>query len=749
MKFTNGFWAMRDGIVPAYAIEYGGHMIRDNELTVYLPAKHIAGRGDPINISMLTVTLSGPLEGIIKVSAVHHAGTVVRGPFVPMKTGNPQIEILETEEELIYCSGNLKAVIDKRPGNYRMSFYEGDRFLTESGYHNLAYMKDGNTGRNYMTEQHLIDVDEYVYGLGERFTPFVKNGQTVEMWNEDGGTASEIAYKNIPFHITNKGYGVLVNHTGDVAYEIGSEKVERIQFAVEGECLEYYLISGGSPMKTVEKYTELTGRPALVPAWSFGLWLSTSFKPHYDEKTTSEYISGMAQRKIPLQVFHFDAYWMDVLEWCNYTWDPKVTTDPRGMLERYHEKGLHVCVWINSYIAQKSCLFAEGKEKGYLLKRTDGSVWQTDLWQPGMAIVDFTNPDACAWFQEKLKALMDMGVDCFKTDFAERIPVRDVVWHDGSDPVKMHNYYSVLYNQTVFSLLQRERGKGDAVVFARSSSIGGQRFPVHWGGDCTASYVSMAETLRGGLSLSLSGYGFWSHDISGFEQTATPDLYKRWCQFGLLSSHSRLHGADSLRVPWEFDEESCEILKEFVNLKCRLMPYLYGMAAESHTLGRPVLRPMFLEFPHDPGCDTLDRQYMLGNALLVAPVFKESGEVDYYLPKGTWINLITGEKKEGGSWQKEVHDYHSLPLMIRENTILPMGKKEDDTVYDYADGVTLVLSEFTDGGRAIAEIPDTSGEIVMRVRAEREGDEITVRVEGNQNYSVKNLGSGIVREQSV
>lgn len=179
------------------------------------------------------------------------------------------------------------------------------------------------------------------------------------------------------------------------------------------------------------------------------------------------------------------------------------------------------------------------------------------------------------------------------------------------------------------------------------------------------------------------------------------------------------------------------------------MPYLYGMAAESHTLGRPVLRPMFLEFPHDPGCDTLDRQYMLGNALLVAPVFKESGEVDYYLPKGTWINLITGEKKEGGSWQKEVHDYHSLPLMIRENTILPMGKKEDDTVYDYADGVTLVLSEFTDGGCAVAEIPDTSGEIVMRVRAEREGDEITVRVEGNQNYSVKNLGSGIVREQSV
>ncbi len=737
---------MREGIVPAYAIEYASHMIRENELTIYLPAKHIADRGDPMNIPMLTVTLTSPMEGVIKVSAVHHAGALVRGPFAEIKENALQVEIKETEDELTYISGNLRAVIDKRPGNYRLSLYDGERFLTESGYHNLAYMQDCNTGRNYMIEQHLIGVDEYIYGLGERFTPFVKNGQIVEMWNEDGGTASEIAYKNIPFHITNKGYGVLVDHVGDVSYEIASEKVECIQFAVEGERLEYFFICGGSPMKTVERYTSLTGKPALPPAWSFGLWLTTSFKPHYDEATTSGYIREMAERGIPLHVFHFDAYWMDALEWCNYTWDPNVTTDPKGMLERYHEKGLHICVWINPYIAQKSYLFEEGRKKGYLLKRTDGGVWQTDLWQPGMAVIDFTNPKARAWFQEKLKLLMDMGVDCFKTDFAERIPVRDILWYDGSDPVKMHNYYSVLYNQAVFSLLERERGEGDAVVFARSSSIGGQRYPVHWGGDCSASYVSMAETLRGGLSLSLSGYGFWSHDISGFEQTATPDLYKRWCQFGLLSSHSRLHGADSLRVPWQFDEEACEILKEFVNLKCRLMPYLYAMAVQSHEYGRPMLRPMILEFSEDCGCDALDRQYMLGNALLVAPIFKESGEVDYYLPKGKWINLITGEKKDGGSWQHEVHDYHSLPLMIRENTILPIGNNETSTVYNYSDKVTLLLSEFTECGCAVAEIPDTEGKTVMRVYAKREGDEIKVEVEGEGDYTIKNLGSGIVRE---
>ena len=590
-----------------------------------------------------------------------------------------------------------------------------------------------------------LHVDEYVYGLGERFTPFVKNGQIVEMWNEDGGTSSEIAYKNIPFYITNKGYGVLVDNEGDVAYEIASEKVERVQFSVEGERLDYYFISGGTPMKTVEKYTDLTGKPALPPAWSFGLWLTTSFTTDYDENTTSSFIQGMADRDIPLHVFHFDCYWMEAFQWCNFQWDPNVTTDPKGMLQRYHDKGLKICVWINPYIAQNSILFTEGKENGYLVKRTDGSVWQTDLWQPGMALVDFTNPDACAWYQSKLKVLLDGGVDCFKTDFGERIPVKDIAYFDGSDPVKMHNYYTFLYNKTVFELLERERGKGEAVLFARSATVGGQQFPAHWGGDCSATYVSMAETLRGGLSLSLSGFGFWSHDISGFEQTAPADIYKRWCQFGLLSSHSRLHGSSSYRVPWLFDEESCVILKEFVNLKCRLMPYLYGHAVLAHEKGTPVLRPMLLDFPEDRACDCLDRQYMFGSSLLVAPIFKESGEVDYYLPKGTWINLMTGEKKEGNTWVKETHDYHSLPLMIRENTILPMGTNEEEAAYDYADGVVLVLSEFTDGGQAEVTIPDTKGNKVMKVTAQRQGDVITVHAEGgNGNFTVKNMGSGEV-----
>lgn len=740
MKFTNGYWLLRDEMKAAYAVEYGSHRVYGQELTMYLPCSHIVDRGSCLNIPLLTVTLSSPMDGVIKVSAVHHDGAVYNGPFAKIYTGDAHVRIEENEEQLIYQTGSLKAVIDKAPNGYKMAFYEGDTFLTESSFRNLAYMQNTKTGKNYMLEQMFLDVDEYVYGLGERFTPFVKNGQVVEMWNEDGGTASEIAYKNIPFYVTNKGYGILVDNEGDVAYEIASEKVERIQFSVEGERLDYYVISGKTPMGTVEKYTDLTGKPALPPAWSFGLWLTTSFTTNYDEATTSSFIQGMADREIPLHVFHFDCYWMDAYEWCNFEWDPATFPDPKGMLKRYHDRGLHICVWINPYIGQKSCLFKEGKDHGYLVKKTDGSVWQTDLWQPGMALVDFTNPDAVAWYQGKLKTLLDMGVDCFKTDFGERIPVKEIEYFDHSDPVKMHNYYTYLYNQAVFELLERERGTGEAVLFARSATVGGQQFPAHWGGDCSASYVSMAETLRGGLSLSLGGFGFWSHDISGFESTAPADIYKRWCQFGLLSSHSRLHGSSSYRVPWMFDEEACDILREFVNLKCCLMPYLYGQAVRSHKEGRPVLRPMFLDFPEDRACDTLDRQYMFGDSLLVAPIFKENGEVQYYLPEGTWYNLITGADVSGGKWQKETHDYHSLPLMIRPNTVLALGNNDQKPDYDYADGVSLLVSAFDEGAEAKTEIPDLKGETVMTVTAKRVGDEIHLHVEGgNGNYTVRSL----------
>lgn len=744
MKFTNGYWRIREEIEPVYAVEYYDSQIRDKELVVYAATKHMTDRGDTLNQPMLTVAFSSPMENVIKVSAVHFKGAAYQGPhFEVAGREGGFVSIKEDGEKLVYTSGHTSAVIWKAPDGWRVEFRDGERLLTESSFRNLAYMQNRKTKKNYMAEQLLLDVGEYVYGLGERYTPFVKNGQIVEIWNEDGGTASEQTYKNVPFYVTNKGYGVFVAHPGDVHFEIGSEKVERVQFSVQTERLDYYILNGSTPKGTVQLYTELTGKPALPPSWSFGLWLTTSFTTSYDEETVTGFIQGMADRQIPLHTFHFDCFWMKGYEWCSFEWDPDTFPDPEGMLKRYKARGLHICVWINSYIGQKSALFDEGMEKGYFVKNLDGSVWQCDRWQAGMALVDFTNPDACRWYQEKLERLMDMGVDCFKTDFGERIPVTGVKYYDGSDTVKMHNYYTYLYNKTVFELLERKLGRDKALVFARSTAAGGQKFPVHWGGDCTATYPSMAEELRGGLSLSVCGYGFWSHDIGGFEQTASADVYKRWCAFGLLSSHSRLHGSTSYRVPWLFDEEACHVLRKFVRLKCSLMPYLYGQAVKAHKEGIPMMRPMFLEFPEDLTCEMLDRQYMLGDSLLVAPVFKESGEVSYYLPEGVWTDYLTGEIQEGGRWYTRVCDYFHLPLLVREGTILPVGIDEERPDYDYLSQTTLKLYQIKEGSRVRTTVPDMEGREAVCVEAVREQGEIQVSVSGGSGWKAEVIGEKV------
>jgi alpha-D-xyloside xylohydrolase len=379
-------------------------------------------------------------------------------------------------------------------------------------------------------------------------------------------------------------------------------------------------------------------------------------------------------------------------------------------------------VWINPYIAQKSAVFTEAMEKGYLIRRPNGSVWQWDLWQSGLGIYDLTNPDTVSWYKDKLKGLLRQGVDAFKTDFGERIPL-DCVYHDGSDPERMHNYYSFLYNKIVYETIAEERGEKEACVFARSATAGGQQFPVHWGGDCNSTYNAMAESLRAGLSLCLSGFGFWSHDIGGFEGTAPAHVYKRWLAFGLLSTHSRLHGSDSYRVPWLFGEEAVEVCRSFTRLKCNIMPYLFGIAAEAHNTGVTAMRAMVLEF-EDLGSQQCDRQYMLGDSLLVAPVLREDGKVDVFLPRGQWTQFFTGECVNGEGWRRETHDYFSLPLYVRQNSILPLGSQSDMAVYEYEQDLTLAVYALQDEVRAVRDIVNNTGKPVFTVIAERRGNEI-------------------------
>lgn len=662
MKFERGQWFMLPDTEAIYPRTITHVFVQDDALIMQGYDHEIHGRSSYLHGTLITARFSSPMPDVIRVQLWHHKGRKAKTPDFDLDYGlrNDNAEFNVDEHSATLKTGDLSLCVPTG-GEWQYAFYRNGEPLTDSGYKGVGlFDKAGNT---YLRDQLSMGVGETIYGLGERFGAFVKNGQSIDIWNDDGGTLSEYAYKNVPFYLSNKGYGVLVNHPGNVAFEVASHHVSRVQFSVEGHSLEYYIFGGGDMKQSLDLYTALSGRPPELPEWSYGLWLSTSFTTNYNEADIMANIDRMEAEGIPISVFHFDCFWMRELTWTSFLWDDRFFPDPAGLIQRIKDKGIKVCLWINPYIAEASTLFDEAASKGYLLHSPDGGVKQLDHWQPGIAFVDFTNPDACDWYTAQLKALMDMGVDTFKTDFGERIPT-DVIYHDQSDPERMHNYYSYLYNQSVFDLLTREKGEGEAVLFARSATAGGQKFPVHWGGDNSSSYPSMAETLRGGLSLGLSGFGYWSHDISGFNDTAPPDLYKRWVAFGLLSSHSRLHGASSARMPWLFDEESIDVLRFFNNLKLQLMPYLLTVADEAQTRGLPMLRAMVLEFPDDPTCRYLDTQYMLGDALLVAPIFSEDGCVTYYLPEGEWKNLLTGEQCTGGQWLTETHDYFSLPLWV-------------------------------------------------------------------------------------
>lgn len=763
MKFSDGFWLNQRGFNVNYAVMAYEITTTPNSITVFATSSAIYNRAMTLGGVTFEITYKSTAPDVIKVSVVHHKGTLKNAPKFELNEDQGYIPEIKTGEDFAEMTSGSTKVRIKKGFDWDVEFsYKGKR-LTGGAWRATSYIEENqfradnriNSMRDdsfwsypadehntYIREKLTLGIGECIYGFGEKFTTFVKNGQNVEMWNSDGGTCSDQSYKCVPFYISSNGYGVFVNSSDKVSYEIASDTVSKVSITVPGEEIEYFVIGGENLHEVLSNYTTLTGKPALPPAKTFGLWLSTSFTTTYDEETITSFIDGMAERDIPLQMFHFDCFWMKGYEWCNFDWDKTQFPDPPAMLKRLKERGLGICVWINPYIAQRSSLFDEGVKNGYFIKNTDGSVFQCDMWQPGMAIVDFTNPEACEWYASKIRALCDMGVTAIKTDFGERIPTK-VKYFSGEDPVKMHNYYTYLYNKLVFNVLKDYYGENQACLFARSATAGGQQFPVHWGGDCSAEYSSMAETLRGGLSLCASGFGYFSHDIGGFEATASPDVYKRWCAFGLMSTHSRLHGSTSYRVPWAYEddtpenpENACAVLRFFTKLKGRLMPYLFSQAVKTSSTGVPMMRAMVIDFAEDPACLFLDRQYMLGDNLLCAPVLSEDGVVQYYLPEGKWTDIITGETIEGGRYVKKKCSYLEMPVLAKPGSIIVYGDFNNSFEYDYINNANAVIYNLEDGKSSETEVYDIDANRVMSMKAERNGNEICVTYTSGRAFKI-------------
>ncbi len=576
--------------------------------------------------------------------------------------------------------------------------------------------------------------DEHFYGLGEKFTEFDKRGQRCIAWNYDAfSSESERSLKNVPFYLSTRGYGVLVGSGMATEFDFCHSTHAAVQITVPDDLLDYYVLAGPRPADVLRRYHALTGAPVVPPRWAFGTWISTGYAARddrsdgaiYHQERVVELARAIREHAVPCDVLHIDTQWQRYDHWCDLRWDVERFPDPRGMLKELAGLGFRVSLWLNPYISHLSPVFGEAEAAGVLMRRRDGSTFVADSWhgaQPACGIVDFTTPAGVAWFQDQLRPLLQDGVAVFKTDFGEGVPV-DAHTVDGRPGEDVHNVYSLLFNDAVADVT--EQVHGHRVVWARSSFTGGQRHAGQWSGDTNATFTAMASTMRGGLSYALSGMPFWSHDVGGFTGRPPTELYVRSAQFGALSPLTRFHGTTS-RLPWDFGAGAEAAVIDALRLRYRLMPYLYTAALDAADTGAPVMRPLIVDAPDEPGSWSADLEYLFGPDLLVAPVVNSADASRHvYLPQGSWIDYWSGSVHTGGRHIRVSRPLEQVPLFVRAGALIPTTEPHATVAPETEADLTFV--QWGDGA-STARVRE--GSTVTRVETTRAAGNVEIRSTG-------------------
>ena len=600
-------------------------------------------------------------------------------------------------------------------------------------------MLDGSLG---MREAVAVTPGESFYGFGEKFSRLDKWGHELTSWAVDSGNvSSQRSYKNVPFFMSTAGYGVFVHSSFPIVYRMGSESALTYSFHIEENRLDYFLIYGPELKRVLERYADLTGHAPVPPKWSFGFWLS---RAGYRSRVEVEAVAReLRHRDFPADVISLDPWWMGEGPWCTYQWNETAFPEPAEMIRGLRALGLRTCLWVTPYVPYGTDLYAEGASQGYFIRKANGTTAPVLEAFAGreLAAIDFTNPQASAWYTSKLAVLLDQGVAVFKTDFGEQAPL-EAVYADGRTGLEMHNLYPLLYNRAVFELARQRYGRG--LIWARSAYAGSQRYPVHWGGDSYSSLDQLASQLLGQLSFGMSGVPFSSHDVGGFdyapgffEDQSHEDFlqtfgdatkaeypkdartYVRWLQAGVFSSHVRAHGKQP-HEPWTYGAEAEAIARKFLKLRYRLLPYIYSQAVRCSHSGLPMVRPMVLEFQADPTTTHLDQEYLFGDSLLAAPVLRPDNRCRVYLPAGQWVNYWTKQVEAGGRWLDIEAPLDTLPLWVRAGTILPIGPDQDYVDQRPLDPLTLELYAPGDRGETVLCDEDKADIVVRYWRTDAE-----------------------------
>lgn len=576
----------------------------------------------------------------------------------------------EVENSVVYTSQYGVVEIQKNPWRIVLKDTKG-RVLTQTAayidsdssqvkFTPFSFVKKGSDNSRLINPVFTLAADEMIFGCGESATSLNKVGQKVNLFVTDPqGPETDQMYKPIPFFMSNRGYGMFMHTSAPVTCDFGATYIGLNKLFMGDENLDLFIFFG-EPATILDEYTDLVGKPAMPPLWSFGTWMSRI--TYFSQEEGYEVAKNIREGEYPCDVIHFDTGWFETDWQCDYKFSSRFS-DAAKMIDDLKKDGFHISLWQLPYFTPKNSYFQELIDNDMYVKNGKGGLPYEDV------CLDFSNPATVEWYQSKLAGLLELGVGAIKVDFGEAAPL-DGIYASGKSGWYEHNLYPLRYNKAVQDITKEVTG--DNIMWARSAWAGSQRYPLHWGGDAATTNTGMLGTLRAGLSFGLSGFAFWSHDMGGFVKSTPEDLYCRWIPFGFLTSHTRAHGAPPTE-PWLYESERVQnTFRLSAEMKYKLMPYVYAQAKECTEKGLSMTRPLFMEFPNDPASWRVETEYMFGSQILVAPLM-ETGitEREVYVPEGKWIDYQTGKVYEHG-WQTIVAD-GELPIimLVRDGSVLP------------------------------------------------------------------------------
>lgn len=546
--------------------------------------------------------------------------------------------------------------------------------------------------------------DECFAGTGERFWKMDLSGQTLYLKNQDGqGVNNRRTYKNIPFYVSSRIYGAFYHTCAHGKLSLAGYSTRSVEFLSRQAMLDVFLIGGDTMEEIIRGYRDLTGYPSMPPLWSFGVWMSRM--TYFSADEVNGICDRMRREHYPCDVIHLDTGWFKTDWLCEWKFNEERFPDPQAFIGGLRDKGYRVSLWQLPYVAEDAEQIDEARANDYIgpLTKKQESEGSNFSALDYAGTIDFTYDKATQWYKGLLKNLLDMGVTCIKTDFGENIHM-DAKYKNMPAEL-LNNLYALLYQKAAYEITKDVTG--DGIVWARAAWAGCQRYPLHWGGDSCSSWAGMAGSLKGGLHLGLSGFAFWSHDVPGFHtlpnfmnSVVDDEVYVRWTQFGVFSSHIRYHGTNK-REPWHYPAVA-DIVRRWWNLRYMLIPYILRESEKATKSGSTVLQALIFHHPYDRMCWHIDDEYYFGDDMLVAPVMNSGGCRDVYLPAGTWRNLFTGEKTEGARWicdMKVALDV--MPVYVRDGAVIPVYPESVDCTdqMDLSKTVNIVVDDTFEGIR--------------------------------------------------